>query len=193
MSPRSHDETPEGDQPTAGTVQAQEEADLVAAQHEAATVRTAREFGKNSVGEATLYPSDRESLERQHGLTSVEAEELWNRTVRGSETADTVVDDIKGARVHYRQTYDQVPDVVSPLAQADLRAALTDAEQAKVDTSTPETPTADPTQPEAGPYGPGADYRQVEVSTEEAARAAGLTPAQVDTLTAEGALPTTEG
>lgn len=130
--------------------------------------RTVREQGLNSRGEPTVYPSDVEAVARQHNLTTPEAEQLLTE---GNVTAERAAE-LKAGRVVYRVTYEQVPAVMSPLAQADARAA---AAAADAEAATSTTPTPDATQPEAGPYGPHADYREAEVTAEEVAQQAGVT------------------
>lgn len=153
------------------TDQAQEQADLAASQHDAATTATAREPGKNSRGEPTMYPSDIEGYQTQYGLTATEAETLWTRSVRDGEDAQTVVDELKGARVVYRQTYEQIPATANALSGIDARAA--ENARLAVEAENQSEAAADPTQPEAGPYGPHADYREATVTAEEVAQQTG--------------------
>lgn len=132
--------------------------------------RTTREFGKNSEGEPVLYSSDVEMLAQAHNLTIPEAEDVWRRSVEGSESEEAAVAAVKGGRVVYRPRYEAVsPTVSHPLVQLDNRAALNDAREGST-----VAPTADATQPESGPYGPYADYENHTPSAEEVAQQTGL-------------------
>lgn len=157
MSPKGRAST-EGSDPT--TVGA--DAQTAAEQDRAEAGRTTRELGKNSRGEPTIYPSDVASVTASHGLTVPEAEE---HLVHG-----TSPEELKGRRVLYRQSYDQIPATAEnhPLVAADAVRAEAEA------TVEAGEAVPDKTQPEAGPYGPFADYRKVEVSDEELALNAGV-------------------
>lgn len=127
---------------------------------------TARETGKNSQGEPTIYPSDVEAVSTQYGLTSAEAERLL---VSGKVT-DKEADKIKGERVVYRPHYEYVAGTESnPLSVADRRRE--EAERAEADAEKARKGAADriaedKTSPEAGPYGPNAVYSEVEAPTD---------------------------
>lgn len=162
-----------------------ENAETSAEQNRIEATRTTRDLGVNSNGDPTIYPSDVEAVSRQYNLTGPEAESL----LRSGNVTETGANEIKGARVVYRQSYEQIPATISnPLAVTDQRAAAAEAEaDAGADgtdnsrfESAATAPTTDATQPEAGPHGPYAHYPTVDVSAEEIAQQTGVKVEDVD-------------
>lgn len=161
----------------------------VAAQRQEAQA-TQREIGRNSNGDFTLYADDVDAIATQHRLTTPEAEQYLQRVVRDGEGSDSVLDNLRGSRVIYRQAYDRVLNAPeNALTAEDIRLANAEREREEAAKKAEETrkaaaavgaPTTDRTQPEAGQWGPLADYREVTVSKEEAAQSAQV-PVQVVT------------